>query len=31
MTVDLSTLPIVDADTHLIETAELWTSRAQRL
>jgi predicted TIM-barrel fold metal-dependent hydrolase len=28
MTLDLSTLPIVDADTHLIETADLWTSRA---
>jgi predicted TIM-barrel fold metal-dependent hydrolase len=28
MTVDLSTLAIVDADTHLIETADLWTSRA---
>jgi uncharacterized protein len=28
MTLDLSTLPIVDADTHLIETPDLWTSRA---
>jgi predicted TIM-barrel fold metal-dependent hydrolase len=28
MTLDLSTIDIVDADTHLIETADLWTSRA---
>ena len=28
MTLDLSTIAIVDADTHLIETADLWTSRA---
>jgi predicted TIM-barrel fold metal-dependent hydrolase len=28
MTLDLSSIEIVDADTHLIETADLWTSRA---
>jgi predicted TIM-barrel fold metal-dependent hydrolase len=28
MTLDLSTLEIVDADTHLIEAADVWTSRA---
>jgi uncharacterized protein len=28
MTLDLSTFDIVDADTHLIEKADLWTSRA---
>jgi predicted TIM-barrel fold metal-dependent hydrolase len=28
MPLDLTNLPIVDADTHLIETADLWTSRA---
>jgi predicted TIM-barrel fold metal-dependent hydrolase len=28
MTLDLSTFDIVDADTHLIESADLWTSRA---
>jgi predicted TIM-barrel fold metal-dependent hydrolase len=28
MTVDISALPIVDADTHLIEAADIWTSRA---
>ena len=28
MTLDLSTLAIIDADTHIVEHAELWTSRA---
>jgi predicted TIM-barrel fold metal-dependent hydrolase len=28
MTLDVRTFDIVDADTHLIETADLWTSRA---
>jgi uncharacterized protein len=28
MSIDLSTIQVVDADTHLIETADLWTSRA---
>jgi uncharacterized protein len=28
MPLDFNDLPIVDADTHLIETADLWTSRA---
>jgi uncharacterized protein len=28
MTLDLSTFEIIDADTHLIETGDLWTSRA---
>jgi uncharacterized protein len=28
MTLDLSTLAIVDADTHIVEVADLWTSRA---
>ncbi|HEV7443687.1 MAG TPA: amidohydrolase family protein [Steroidobacteraceae bacterium] len=28
MTVDISALPIVDADTHLIEAADIWTTRA---
>jgi hypothetical protein len=28
MTLDLSKIPVVDADTHLIEAADVWVSRA---
>lgn len=28
MTLDLSNISIIDADTHIVETADLWTSRA---
>lgn len=28
MTIDLSTISVVDVDTHLIEAADIWTSRA---
>jgi predicted TIM-barrel fold metal-dependent hydrolase len=30
MTVDLDTYPIIDADTHIIEPPDLWTSRVSR-